>query len=452
MFPQPPPADYYDRANDALGRLVPPTARRVLDVGCGSGALGGWLKEAVPDRVVIGVDRDPAAAAAAATRLDRAFAVDVEREAIPLPAGSVDCVLFGDLLEHLVDPEAVLRDGRRLLAAGGCVLASVPNVQHASVVTALLRGDFPYAPSGLLDATHLRFFTRASLTKLFLDAGYAPSVAAVQRVAADPAFLAAAEPLLRHLRVDPRRAAGQFTAYQYLVRGTPLGGEPPAAVGPMTFVCCAADDALLADNLLRSPDLAAGTPHRLLVVRGCPSAAAALHLGLDRSADAWVVLVHQDVYLPRGWVGRFQAELAGAAAAWPTLAVAGVYGVAGRGDAARRVGRVVDRDRLLAEPVPLPAAVDSLDELLLAVRRDAGLRLDPALGFHLYGTDLCRAAAERGRAAVVVDALAFHNSLSVGLPAAFAASARTYARRHAATLPVATSCVKIASDTDVREW
>jgi len=77
----------------------------------------------------------------------------------PLELHSLDCLLFGDILEHLVDPEAVLRRFRRFLAPGGVVLASIPNLQHHTLLAALLSGNFQYAPASLLDATHVRFFT-----------------------------------------------------------------------------------------------------------------------------------------------------------------------------------------------------------------------------------------------------------------------------------------------------
>ena len=85
--------------------------------------------------------------------------MDVEHDHVPLEPGSLDCILYGDVLEHLVDPEAVLARQRRLLGSGGVILCSVPNIQHHSLLAALLRGDWQYTTAGLLDATHLRFFS-----------------------------------------------------------------------------------------------------------------------------------------------------------------------------------------------------------------------------------------------------------------------------------------------------
>jgi hypothetical protein len=111
--------------------------------------------------------------------------------------------------------------------------------------------------------------------------------------------------------------------------------------------------------------------------------------------------------------------------------------------ASERIGWVVDRGRMLRDGPELPARVATLDELLLVVRRDSPLRLDPALGFHLYGADICLQAAERGLAVVALGALCHHNSRSIGLPAAFYRSAEVFARKWSHRLPVATPCVII---------
>src|SRR5207244_9581953 len=95
-------------------------------------------------REVFAIEKEPAIADRARTRLDKVFALDVEREAPPLAPGSLDCILYGDVLEHLVDPGAVLTRHRRLLAPGGLLLCSLPNAQHYSLLAALRRSVFQY--------------------------------------------------------------------------------------------------------------------------------------------------------------------------------------------------------------------------------------------------------------------------------------------------------------------
>jgi hypothetical protein len=198
---------------------------------------------------------------------------------------------------------------------------------------------------------------------------------------------------------------------------------------------------------MASPCLGTGSPHEVIAIRNAPSAAAGLNLGLGRAKHECVVCVHQDVFLPEGWDHQFQEQLREAERRFGPVGVAGVYGVGevvkrpGRPPAAQRMGRVVDRGRMLHEAPELPGPVATLDELLLLVRRDTPLRFDPALGFHLYGADFCLQAQERGLGVIALDALCHHNSPSAGLPDSFFRCARVFARKWAHRLPIATSCV-----------
>lgn len=125
---------------------------------------------------VSGVERDPVAAEVAEKVLDEVLVGDVAELDLVGHFGkeSFDVVVFGDVLEHLADPVAALRKVRPLLTGSGSIVASIPNVGHGSVRLSLLLGRFDYRPLGLLDSTHLRFFTRGSVHQLFRDAGFTP--------------------------------------------------------------------------------------------------------------------------------------------------------------------------------------------------------------------------------------------------------------------------------------
>ena len=190
---------------------------------------------------------------------------------------------------------------------------------------------------------------------------------------------------------------------------------------------------------------------QVVAIRNCPSAADGLNIGIARAETEWVVCVHQDVWLPEGWDRCVLEQLNEAERRFGPIGVAGVYGVGevitlcdqSQPLAAERIGWVVDRGRMLSDGTELPAQVATLDELLLIVRRDAGLRFDPVLGFHLYGADICLQASEAGLAVVALAAQCHHNSRSVGLPEAFFASAGVFARKWRHRLPVATPCAII---------
>jgi Glycosyltransferase like family len=230
-----------------------------------------------------------------------------------------------------------------------------------------------------------------------------------------------------------------------------------AATSLLSFVTCASSDATLRTNLLASPCLSPDSTNQVVAVRNCPSAADGLNIGIARSETEWVVCVHQDVWLSAGWDRCVAEQFDEAERRFGPIGVAGVYGVgevisprdASVPLAADRIGWVVDRGRVLRDGPELPAQVATLDELLLIVRRDSGLRFDPALGFHLYGADFCLQAREQGLAVVALAALCHHNSRSVGLPEAFFASAQVFARKWSHRLPVATPCAIIDSGGDV---
>ena len=152
--------------------LVPP-ATRVLEFGCATGYMSEVLKNRL-GCTVVGVEIDRDAAAIAEQHTERVIVGDAEKidYAAELAGEEFDVVLFADVLEHLKEPADVLRRVRPFLAENGVVIASIPNIAHASVRLALLGGEFRYREWGLLDDTHLRFFTRASIQDLFEESGY----------------------------------------------------------------------------------------------------------------------------------------------------------------------------------------------------------------------------------------------------------------------------------------
>lgn len=160
---------YEDSGRTEVVEWVPAGVTSILDVGCFRGGFGATIKVLRPEVEVWGIEPDPAAAATAAGRLDR---VVVGNFPADVPAHQFDCIVFNDVLEHMVDPWAALRACHSMLESGATVVASVPNVRHLTVVLPLLlRGQWNYKDSGILDRTHLRFFTRKSMVELFSDAG-----------------------------------------------------------------------------------------------------------------------------------------------------------------------------------------------------------------------------------------------------------------------------------------
>lgn len=151
---------------------LPPNPKAILDVGCGSGM--GFLSAMRRGVRVVGVDIDPKAIEKARTRLSEARAMDVEHDEWPAEwHGQFDAVAFCDSLEHMIDPWKVLQGVRSLLAPGGRVVVSLPNVRQWRVVVKLAAGTWRYAKGpGIMNRGHLRFFTRQTIDDLFRAAGY----------------------------------------------------------------------------------------------------------------------------------------------------------------------------------------------------------------------------------------------------------------------------------------
>jgi 2-polyprenyl-3-methyl-5-hydroxy-6-metoxy-1,4-benzoquinol methylase len=165
------PADYFAQSRPEVLHFVPESARRILDVGCAEGRFGEALKRLVPEREIWGVEINPAAAANARARLHRVIAADVTTlSAQDLPEGYFDAITFTDSLEHMQDPSVVLKNLKSKLAPQGVFVISVPNVRYLyNLWHVVVEKDWRYEPAGILDRTHLRFFTEKSLRRFLTE-------------------------------------------------------------------------------------------------------------------------------------------------------------------------------------------------------------------------------------------------------------------------------------------
>ena len=168
---EPKTSRYYLETRPDIQALVDPRGKRILDVGCAAGELGRAFKQAGALEVV-GIELSMEAATQAKTLLDRVLVSDVEDPSLPLEDQTFDWIIFADVLEHTIDPWTALASYRRYLKSDGRVVASIPNVRFYAVITRLIFNRWGYRESGILDNTHLRFFTLPTIKEMFKKAGF----------------------------------------------------------------------------------------------------------------------------------------------------------------------------------------------------------------------------------------------------------------------------------------
>lgn len=189
--------------------LVKTGPNKVLELGAGEGNTCRALKECGKASETVGIELSPQAAAIARGKADKVLEGDVEKMEFPFPEKHFDYILCGDVLEHLVNPWDVLKRLKGVLADSGQLIASIPNVRYRGVIKRLvIDGEWRYEPAGgILDMTHLRFFTKKEIFRLFESTGY--KVDAIQII-----FRKKEEAFINTLTF---KVFDDLLAYQYLV-------------------------------------------------------------------------------------------------------------------------------------------------------------------------------------------------------------------------------------------
>jgi SAM-dependent methyltransferase len=216
----------HDQHNPDLLKLIPVTSNKLIEVGCSSGALAREFKKLNPNCHYFGVDIDASYAELAQRYCDVTEAQDMDQADQSFYEANMDrdCWIFGDTLEHMRDPWAVLRKIRAVIPANGSVVCCVPNAQHWSLFAKLSIGDFRYEDSGLFDRTHLRWFTRITLIEMFINTGF-QVVEGTGRNFPEPnkeRFLPLIGEIAKACGGDYQTAINDASPLQYVIRATPV--------------------------------------------------------------------------------------------------------------------------------------------------------------------------------------------------------------------------------------
>jgi 2-polyprenyl-3-methyl-5-hydroxy-6-metoxy-1,4-benzoquinol methylase len=220
--------DYYDNVNSTLLALVEPSAQRICEFGCGAGALARAIRARNSDVYYVGVELVEDQLKRAKDVLDLAVCCNLDqvkdwsqddqmRAALPL--SSFDHVIFGDVLEHLYDPQGAMNQAALRLVAGGSALVCIPNVQHWSVFAQLALGSWPQEDAGLFDRTHIRWFTLHDMIQLVERSGLVVETIQERTFATDQgrSILEDLQPLAFNLGVDPDVLMKRGLPFQYVL-------------------------------------------------------------------------------------------------------------------------------------------------------------------------------------------------------------------------------------------
>ncbi|MEO0393832.1 MAG: methyltransferase domain-containing protein [Pseudomonadota bacterium] len=168
------PADYFQGCREDFVSWMPEAGHdHVLEIGCAAGATGELALRIGKARQYVGVEISEAIAQTARDKLTTVHVGDVETMPLDYTPGTFDALVMSEVLEHLVDPWAVLTRLHGLLRPGAAVYASSPNISHHSMIRRLMAGDWTLEDRGAMDRTHLRWFTPKTYVQMFEDTGFA---------------------------------------------------------------------------------------------------------------------------------------------------------------------------------------------------------------------------------------------------------------------------------------
>jgi SAM-dependent methyltransferase len=216
----------HEQHNPDLLKIMPASSMSVIEVGCSSGALAREFKKVNSACDYHGVEIDADYTELAKRFCDSAETLNIDnadQEFYSIHSNR-DCWVFGDTLEHLSNPWNVLKQIRQVIPEGGCVVACIPNAQHWSIQAKLSIGDFRYEESGLLDKTHLRWFTRQTLLELFRSSGFEVDEG-WPRIFNEPhrdRFLPLIGEMAKAANSDPQVAMEDALPFQYVVKAVPV--------------------------------------------------------------------------------------------------------------------------------------------------------------------------------------------------------------------------------------
>jgi SAM-dependent methyltransferase len=448
---------YYAGLNEKLLESINSNPQKCLEIGCANGRLGRALKKRFPSLEYIGLDISKQAVAEASAYLDRTIEVDIsticdDEYASFFDYATFDLIILGDVLEHLPRPEAVLKGLKQVSRAETVLHICVPNMSNIMVIERLLTGDFDYDNMGILDDTHLRFYTPSLIVKHLLNTGWLPNIVDSYCIGIENSpQLSRLTEAATSMGIPAEKTLSNFSISQIIVKAQPYnqGGQDDASYFPGLSVIVPVNRQWQYNmNADKSPGLKE-IGAEIIPIYNASSAAQAYTDGCKKASHAWRLFMHQDVYLPKGCgylLAKALNELDTHASRELPIGFAGMSYLDDNESGNLRTqvnGIVLDRthNNSLIEFRGTNSAI-TLDELGIILHKDSDLRIDPSLGWHVWGTDLCMQAWEKYGApcSTVLNVPIFHNSTLVDTPKSWHDSAELLTRKWPHRKPISTLC------------
>lgn len=435
---------YFEFPRPEVQALVPENARRILDIGCGTGRLGEGLKQKRHCHVT-GVELDAVSATRAAERIDLVIQKDLEAADFDFQDHQFDCVICADILEHLREPGVLLEKIRRWLEPDGSLILSIPNVRHHSVITSLLAGNWTYESAGLLDNDHVRFFTRREIEKLLFRSGFDVNQFQAVWGPGDQALINnqnSKQVNISGLQISAKTEAeaNEFYTYQYLLSARPRDQHQEQALTSIIIVTH--NQLSYTHQCIESIQLYTDEPYELIFVDngstdGTPDYLkniseaqvilndenlgfpAAVNQGIDRANGSNIVLLNNDTIVTTGWLHHLLAALStdktiGLVGACSNNVSGPQQVTAGYAQLNELDGFAWDRGQALAGRI---TDLERLVGFCMLIRRevidDLG-KLDEQFGIGMFeDDDYCQRARSAGYRTVVAEAAFVHHFGSV---------------------------------------
>ncbi len=214
---------YYNHQRPEILSRVPTNPRRVLDVGCGAGKVGSAIKDQYRDSLVVGIEYQPEQAKLASERLDEVWQINLNEVSAHDINGNFDVIICADVIEHLIDPFSLMRTLRSRIDRDGVAILSIPNIRHWSVLVPLLSNDlFTYTDQGLLDRTHVHFFTYTEIDKMLQECGWSIYNTNIVRIKMTEDIEKKLMKAACSFGADPNYTKTTLEAYQYIIDAKPV--------------------------------------------------------------------------------------------------------------------------------------------------------------------------------------------------------------------------------------